>query len=121
MRTRYCVLLALFVCLPALAQTALTVTPSQIYEFSVEDDTAVTVTGSSLLGTASTEIVFSGPAGTFSADASGGTSQRLLVWVPPQVTVVSGTYSVSVRATDVNASPRTISGGTLNIASRPQP
>ena len=118
MRTRNLVLLALVVSFPtlALAQTALTITPSQVYVFESQES-FVQITGSNLLGTVSTKVVFSGPIRAESTPSL-GTSSSLTVWLPVTVSITTGQYAVTVEATDATG-VRTIGPATFNVIERP--
>src|SRR5881227_2653952 len=101
MRTRYSVLLALFVSLStaALAQTPpLAISPSQIFVFE-NQESFVRITGSNLLGTVSTKVIFAGPVRAENIP-SNGSSSVLDVWLPTGVAITAGQYSVTVEATD---------------------
>src|SRR2546423_10134181 len=117
MRTRHWVLLALFVSLTtaALAQTALQISPSQVFVFE-NQESFVRITGSNLLGTVSTKVIFAGPVRAENLP-SNGSSSVLDVWLPTGVAITAGQYSVTVEATD-GTGVRTIGPTTFNVVER---
>ena len=101
MRKRDWVVLALVVSLVptlALAQTQLTISPSQVFVFESQES-FVRITGSNLLGTVSTKVVFSGPIRAEN-EPSNASSSSLDVWLPTGVAITAGQYAVTVEATD---------------------
>src|SRR5213592_2800627 len=117
MRTRYWVLLALFVCLPtvALAQTQLAISPSQVFVFESQES-FVRITGSNLLGTVSTKVIFVGPVRAEN-EPSNFSSSVLDVWLPTGVAITAGQYAVTIQATD-STGVRTIGPVTFTVAER---
>jgi hypothetical protein len=118
MRKRDWVLLALVVSLVptlALAQTQLTISPSQVFVFESQES-FVRITGSSLLGSVSTTVVFDGPIRAENIP-SNATSSQLDVWLPTAVAITAGQYSVSVVAND-GTGTRTIGPTTFTVAER---
>src|SRR5258708_29206811 len=73
-----------------------TITPPSILQFSTE--TFVTINGTGLMGTSSTEVVFADSAGTFTIAASSATDTAVLVAVPPPALSVPGQGSLAVPA-----------------------
>src|SRR5437870_1377339 len=117
MRTRYWVLLALFVSLPtvALAQTQLAISPSQVSVFESQES-FVRIVGNNLLGTVSTKVIFAGPVRAENLP-SNASSSVLDVWLPTAVAITAGQYAVTIEATDT-AGVRTIGPITFNVAER---
>src|SRR5947207_14598966 len=117
MRTRFWVLLALFVSLStaALAQTALQISPSQVFVFE-NQESFVRITGSNLLGTVSTKVIFAGPVRAENLP-SNASSSLLDVWLPTGVAITAGQYSVTVEATD-STGVRTIGPIAFNVVER---
>jgi hypothetical protein len=96
--------LLLLVSSVALADSITSLTPSSYFQYDVEEFS--TLQGINLLGNIATQIVVSGPAGSFTRDTSGGSHDAatgidtLFLAIPDQVLVVAGHYSVTVVATD---------------------
>jgi hypothetical protein len=72
------------------------ITPSAIHVGSGE--WFMTVQGTHFLPATDVNIVFSGPAGTFSLTPNAATDTNMAVWVPQEVVNGAGYYSVIVRA-----------------------
>ena len=120
MRKRDWVLLALVVCLPTLglAQTPpLAISPSQVFVYESQES-FVRITGSNLLGSISTKVVFNGPIRAENLPSNAGSS-TLDVWLPTAVSITSGQYAVTVEATD-STGVRTIGPVTFTVAVRTQ-
>src|SRR5258708_20953444 len=77
-----------------------TITPPSILQFSTE--TFVTINGTGLMGTSSTEVVFADSAGTFTIAASSATDTAVIVAVPDPVLSVAEQVSVTVLAHDAS-------------------
>ena len=107
--------------LPALADSITSVTPSYYYVFDVEE--FATLQGVNLLGSVTTQIVVSGPAGSFTRDASGGFhdsttgSDTVYLAIPDEVLAAAGHYSLTVVATD-DTGVRTIGPAYLDVLTR---
>src|SRR5438128_355971 len=67
----------------AAADEISTLTPSSFQQFSTEE--FVTIAGTGLQGTETTEVVFSGPGGTFTVAPSTISDTELFVFVPDTV------------------------------------
>src|ERR1700682_1587341 len=89
----------------AFADSITSVSPASFTRGDIEQ--TVSINGTGLKGIVSTTVVFSGPAGTFSTDATPPTDTNILVSVPDVVLSQAGTVSVSVQAND-GPSTRTI-------------
>src|SRR5437016_8725112 len=116
MRKRDWVLVALVVSLIptlALAQTQLTISPTQVFVYESQEGFA-RLTGSNLLGNVSTTVRFVGPPGTFDQPPSNPTSTSMDVEIPIAVAITTGQYSVTVRATDTTGT-RVIGPTTFNV------
>ena len=112
-------LLLVSLCLVSAIASAdtISISPSS---FNVGDvEVFITITGSGLVGSSSTTVVFSGPAGTFSVEPSISSSTSLVVWIPFPVLAVVGRYDVTVRATDTGQITRSIGPASLNIVGLP--
>jgi flagellar hook assembly protein FlgD len=97
----------LFLLLPAasvLADSITSVNPSSFFLYDVEEFT--TLQGVNLFGSVYTQIVVSGPAGSFTRDTSGGWHDpttgvdTLFLAIPDPVLIAAGHYSLYVMATD---------------------
>jgi HYR domain-containing protein len=87
--------------------------------FFVNDAEAVVdIFGSGLTGNVSTTVIFTGPGGTITADASEGSSTFLEVSVPSGVLATAGTYTIMVDAQDDTAT-RHIGTGSITVVERP--
>src|SRR5438067_4797782 len=93
----------------ALADVMPNISPSSFYTGSAEE--FVRIMGTGLAGsdmTLMTTVVFDGPAGSFSIDASTESDMLLEVFVPVQVFTVAGTYTLTVFAHDTGGVTRQI-------------
>lgn len=111
LRAAFAVLSFLFPLIAA-AQTAIQVSPSQINQFDAE--VYLDITGVNLAGDVDTQVVFSGPAGTFTVGALDATSTDVIVSVPTEVAQNAGQYSVTIEAIDTTGT-RTIGPGIFNV------
>lgn len=107
---------ALALCVPIHAQT-LSITPQQGYVLECEE-TFLTLTGTNLTGTASTLVDFAGSTQTYELEPSVATSTSLQVWIPFEVALNLGQYSVTVKATDTGSGTRTIGPATFSVVAR---
>lgn len=90
---------ALFVSLPLLARdipTITTISPDTLQAQSGE--WFVTLQGTHYLPSAGVNVIFSGPAGTIALAPNASTDTNMAVWLPQEVVVNPGNYSVIVRA-----------------------
>src|SRR5436190_423609 len=90
---------ALLVSLPLLARdipTVTTISPDTLQAQSGE--WFVTLQGTHYLPTAGVNVIFSGPAGTIALAPNAATDTNMAVWLPQEVLVSPGDYSVTVRA-----------------------
>ncbi len=106
----------LALCVPLHAQT-LSVTPQQGYVLECEES-FVTLTGTNLTGTASTLVDFAGSTQTYELEPSVASSTSLQVWIPFEVALNLGQYSVTVKATDTGSGTRTIGPATFSVVAR---
>ena len=114
--TRLLSLLA--VCLPIAAMADITsISPQALYVGDTE--TFIIISGSSLTGSVSTQVTFSGPAGTFSIEPNLASPISIEVFVPIQVTLIAGQYSVQVLAND-GSSVRVTPAAFLSVIERIQ-
>jgi flagellar hook assembly protein FlgD len=96
--------LLLLVSSAAFADSITSVSPSSFFLFDVEEFT--TLQGINLFGNITTQVVVSGPAGTFTRDTSGGSHDpgtgidTLFLAIPDPTLIVAGHYSLTVVATD---------------------
>ncbi|HEV2719129.1 MAG TPA: FlgD immunoglobulin-like domain containing protein [Thermoanaerobaculia bacterium] len=96
------------------------VSPQSFYTGTAED--FVSISGTGLAGsdtTLMTTVVFAGPAGSFTVDASTESDTLLQVFVPVQVFSVSGTYTLTAYAHDLSGATRQVGPGSLAIVDRP--
>jgi flagellar hook assembly protein FlgD len=107
---------ALALCVALHAQT-LSITPQQGYVLECEE-TFVTLTGTNLTGTASTLVDFAGSSQTYELQPSVASSISLQVWIPFEVALNLGQYSVTVKATDTGTGTRTIGPATFSVVAR---
>jgi flagellar hook assembly protein FlgD len=107
---------ALALCVALHAQT-LSIAPQQGYVLECEE-TFVTLTGTNLTGTASTLVDFAGSTQTYELEPSVATSTSLQVWIPFEVALNLGQYSVTVKATDTGTGTRTIGPATFSVVAR---
>jgi hypothetical protein len=87
------------IALPLMARetpTISAITPNAIHIASGE--WFMTVQGTHFLPVTGVNVVFSGPAGTFSLTPNAATDTNTAVWVPQEVVNMAGYYSVIVRA-----------------------
>ena len=98
----------------------ITVQPSSIYVFTVEE--FITIRGTNLLGNVATEVVFSGRTGTFTIppniDENHTDATTLPVWLPFDVSNTVGTWTVTVRSIDDNG-VRTHGPASFHVIERP--
>jgi len=100
----------------ARAQT-LSITPQQGYVVECAE-TFVTLTGTNLTGTASTLVDFAGNSQVYELEPSVASPTSLQVWIPMEVANNTGTYSVTVKATDTGNGTRTIGPATFTVVAR---
>jgi hypothetical protein len=112
---RAAVILCLFAAVASADQIS-AVLPSQFRVGQVEE--FLTIQGSGLLGLDSTMVVFSGPGGTFSVEASIPSDTSIVTWIPIPVLLTVGTWNVTVEATD-GATTRTIGPGSFQVVAEP--
>jgi hypothetical protein len=112
----------LFLALPLLARDVPTIS-------SISPDTLqwqsgewfATLQGTHYLPSAGVTVIFSGPAGTIALTPNASTDTNMTVWVPLEVLVSPGDYSVKVRVpngagtTDSNSATLHISGSSIVI------
>lgn len=98
------------------AQT-LSITPSQGYVVEC-GETFVTLSGTNLTGSASTLVDFAGTSQAYELEPSVATSTSLQVWIPIEVSLNVGQYSVTVKATDTGSGTRTIGPATFSVVTR---
>jgi hypothetical protein len=96
----------------AFADEISTLSPSSFQQFSTEE--FVTINGTGLQGTETTEVVYSGPGGTVTVEPSNISDTELIVFVPDSVLSVPGTVSVTVLAHDAS-STRTIGPASFTV------
>jgi hypothetical protein len=102
----------------SLADSISSVSPGSFYVGAVEE--YLTINGTGLVGSDSTEVVFSGPAGTVT-EIVDGSSTELFVFMPVEVLNVAGHYSVTVRAIDSGGVVRTSGPAFIDVINRAQP
>ena len=106
----------LFVCLALSASADISsISPSTLYVGDTE--TYLVINGTALTGSVSTLVTFSGPSGTFTIEPNIASSTSLEVFIPIQVTILAGKYSVAVRADD-GSSVRITPSVTLDVVDR---
>ena len=110
------VALSVFVCAFAAADTITSVSPRTFNLGGGED--FLTITGEGLQGSVSTVVVFSGLVGRFVQEPSNVQPSQIITWVPSEVLLNAGTYSVTVEATDTTG-VRTIGTGELEVIAPP--
>jgi flagellar hook assembly protein FlgD len=98
------------------AQT-LSITPSQGYVVEC-GETFVTLGGTNLTGSASTLVDFAGTSQTYELEPSVASPTSLQVWIPLEVALNVGQYSVTVKATDTGSGTRTIGPATFAVVAR---
>ncbi|MEO8033730.1 MAG: HYR domain-containing protein [Acidobacteriota bacterium] len=103
--------------LPAIsrADSISSVSPTSFNVGAVEE--YLSISGTGLVGSDSTEVVFTGSAGTV-VQGVDGSSTNLFVFMPIEVLNTAGHYSVTVRAIDA-AGVRTIGPAFIDIIDRP--
>src|ERR1043166_8364017 len=109
----------LFIATGAFAQSSLTISPNTFYLFSSE--VTMNLSTSSAFGTDHNVLNFSGPASD--TEFLEGTVGSILpdVSVPPIVTNIEGTWTLTVDAYDTpDGPPRSIGPATIMIIERPQ-
>src|SRR5581483_11656174 len=74
--------------------------------FAGNPEQFIAIFGTGLAGSDSTAVVFAGPAGTFRIIPNVASDTRLDVWVPVEVTLTEGRYSIDVYATDLDGTTR---------------
>jgi hypothetical protein len=115
MRSRT-LLFLLVLCVPTLAFGQIArISPSTLYVGPYED--FLTIYGSNLVGTESTLVEFSGPAGVFTSEpvVAGESGEYLISWIPLNISLVEGEYEIRVYATDVGSAPRVYGPATLSV------
>ncbi len=117
MRPSLRVLIPLVLCLLLLPTLATadeisSLNPSSFQQFSTEE--FVTINGTGLAGTQTTEVMFSGPGGTVTVAPSSISDTQLFVFVPDTVLQVPGTVDVTVLAHDL-ATTRVIGPASLTV------
>jgi flagellar hook assembly protein FlgD len=112
-------LIALLVTIAAASAGAqtLSITPQQGYVVEC-GETFVTLAGTNLTGTASTLVDFAGNSQLYELEPSVASSTSLQVWIPMEVANNTGTYSVTVKATDNGSGTRTIGPATFTVVVR---
>lgn len=117
-------LLSLLLFLPAVALADLeSVSPSSFFQYDIE--VFATVQGVQLIGNVSTQLIISGPGGTFTMDSSGEHQtvinnrivDQVYVAIPDGVLAVTGQYSVIVLSND-NTGTRRSSPGFFDVVAR---
>jgi flagellar hook assembly protein FlgD len=116
MRGRCLTLLVSLAAVAASGQT-LSISPQQGYVVEC-GETFVTLTGSNLTGTASTLVDFTGNNQLYELEPSVASPTSLQVWIPLEVAYNTGTYSVTVKATDTGSGTRTIGPATFSVVAR---
>jgi hypothetical protein len=97
----------LLVCSAAFADSLDSIAPSSFFQYDTE--AFATLQGTQLFGNVDTQIIVSGPAGTFLRDSSGGSHNpvtgvdTVFLAIPDEALLVPGQYSVTVQATDDTA------------------
>jgi len=99
----------------AFADSIDSVSPSSFFVNDAE--VQIVINGSGLQGNIESIVNFDGPGGHFIAATDGGTSEFLVVSVPPGVLETAGHYLISVDAID-DTGTRHITGGALDIIAR---
>jgi hypothetical protein len=127
MRVKSLVLLAAIVCLLPISASAdiSRISPSTIALGNVEE--FLTIFGSGFAGRVTTQVMFDGPAGQFQLYPSNGTDAEpptfpdgiLQVFIPIEVAITPGPYSVTVLAIDENGTR--VSGPVIFTVEEPQP
>jgi flagellar hook assembly protein FlgD len=112
-------LIALLVTIAAASAEAqtLSIMPQQGYVVEC-GETFVTLSGTNLTGTASTLVDFAGNSQLYELEPSVASSTSLQVWIPMEVANNTGTYSVTVKATDTGSGTRTIGPATFTVVVR---
>jgi len=110
------VFLSLLIAGTAAAQS-LTVAPSSIFVNDVE--TFVSLRGDHLLGNVATEVVYSGPAGTFTVEPSAGNPEFIEAAGPFEVATTVGHYTITVNAIDDSGTVTSGPAG-FDVIDRPQ-
>jgi flagellar hook assembly protein FlgD len=95
----------------------LTITPAQVYVSECQEG-FVAITGSNLVGAASTLVDFSGNGQVYELAPSNAAPTRLDVWIPMGVALATGQYSVTVKTTDAGGGTQTIGPTTFSVISR---
>lgn len=112
-----CLLLAVTPLAARVAPTISSLTPSSIHEKSGE--WFLRLNGTSFLPLTGVTVTFSGPSGTVTLSPNAGTDTSLDVWIPQNVVLNAGSYTVTVRATDAqgtvvsNAKTFSVSGSSV--------
>jgi hypothetical protein len=122
--TRFLCLIAVFTALPLFARDTPTISSLSPNAVQAQGgaETFATLQGTHYLPLAGVSVIFSGPAGTFSVAPNTSTDTNMNVWIPQEVLLVPGNYSVVVRAVgapDSNAATLYVAGNfiVLNIPS----
>src|SRR5258706_9910663 len=98
-RVALCILL--FISLPLMARDVpaiSSISPDQLHAMSGE--WFATLEGAHFLPTSGMTVVFTGPAGTIALYPNAATDTTLVTWVPSEVLLSPGWYSVKVRVPD---------------------
>jgi hypothetical protein len=93
------------------------ISPSQLNVGDVE--TFIAIRGTGLAGSESTAVVFAGPGGQFTVEASNASDSLLEVFVPVEVAITEGRYTIDVFATDVTGLVRHIGPAFFDVVSVP--
>lgn len=115
MRSNKAVLLALalsFFAVVASADSITSVSPSAVTQFASEE--VLTIDGSGLEGQLATEVVMSGPGGTYFITPTSIDPSELVAPIPTPVTSVPGTVTVTVEAFDLLGT-RVIGTGSFTV------
>jgi hypothetical protein len=111
---RKSVFFALVLLFPALAfaQTAITLNPSSIRQYTSEWN--LVITGSNLAGSVATHVVFANGPTSEEIGALSASSSQIIVQAPGDLTADPGTWSVTVKAIDATGT-RLIGPATLTV------
>src|SRR4051794_29371077 len=114
MRAHSAVLALLLLCsVTASADTIERVSPQSFFAGNPEQ--FVSIFGTGLAGSESTVVLYEGPAGKFTVEASDVSATQLDVWVPLLVTLTPGRYSLVVIATDIGGATRRIGPAFIDV------
>ncbi|HEV2722147.1 MAG TPA: HYR domain-containing protein [Thermoanaerobaculia bacterium] len=111
---RKTIVFALFLLLPSLAfaQSAITLNPSSIRQYTTEWN--LQITGSNLAGSVETHVLFTNTSTTDEILALSATSTQVIVQAPGDITASPGTWQVTVKAID-STGTRLIGPATLTV------